>query len=329
MEARKVRFWLLTLAVLLLAVFFSLPAAAEEEISLSDLDLTDIEEISMETPLISNPLPIDFTGGYPPLESGYQGDTIYEDPTIRVEITYKDVSDYQKYKSRNAGAWIVDIRIGDASQLRTAAAESFSKKTVMSAEAIADRQNAVVAFNGDYYISRMDDGYHLRQGVFFRDKLKGRWDVLLIDEDGDFHPVHLPKRNELSETVDGKKVINSFCFGPILVENGEIVVDQMKNFTYLKPDEHYSRLAVCQVGPLHYKVILTTMEQDYTVGLQLKSFAQLCKDEGAVIAYNLDGGYSTTLYFNGTRLNSQRNVNFRAVPDIFYFASAWDGGNPE
>ena len=174
----------------------------------------------------------------------------------------KNYIDDKKYNNKKwtAEAWIVDIEIGDASQLRTAAAESFDKKTMMPAEAIADRVHAVVAFNADYYISRLEDGFHIRQGTFSRDKLKKRWDVLLIDEDGDFHPVHLPDRNTLSDTVDGKKVINAFCFGPILVEDGELVVDQMKDFTFLKPDNYYSRLAICQVGPLHYKVILTTME---------------------------------------------------------------------
>ena len=328
MKARKSLTRFASLIALILAVGLIFSAAAEDELSIADLNPEDVEEVSMDAPLISNPLPIDFTGGFPPQESRYQGDSSYQDPTIQVEITYKDVKEYiTGYKGRDAGAWIVDVRVGDASQLRTAAAEAFDKKTTLPVETIADRLNAVVAFNADY-ITRQDDGYIYREGVLFKDKLKGKRDVLLIDEDGDFHPVHLPKRDELSDTVDGKRVLNSFCFGPILVENGE-VLEKMPNFTYLKPENYYARLAICQVGPLHYKVILTTMEQDYTLGLQLKSFAQLCKDEGAIVAYNLDGGYSTTLYFHGIRLNSQKNVNFREVPDIFYFASAWNGGTGE
>ncbi len=311
-----------TVLSFLLALLLLFPCAALGEEEASEPAATD------EPVFLSLPLPLDFTGGYPVDEQYFEDENTYRDPTIRVEITYKDISEYIKgYKSRNAGAWIVDVRIGDASQLRTAAAEAFDKKTTLPVETIADRLNSVVAFNADY-ITRQDDGYVYRQGVLFKDKLKGKRDVLLIDEDGDFHPVHLPGRGELSDTVDGKKVYNSFCFGPILVENGE-VCEKMPNFTYLRPENYYARLALCQVGPLHYKVILTTMEQDYTLGLQLKSFAQLCKDEGAVVAYNLDGGYSTTLYFHGKRLNSQKNVNFREVPDIFYFASAWDGGDAE
>ena len=329
MNSRK---FTVSLLAVLLAVCCSFSAFAEEgEVSLADLDLSEVEEVEIEAPLISNPLPIDFSGGFPPLESGYQGDSSYRDPTIEVEITYKDVMSYVKgynSKSRNAGAWIVDIRIGDASQLRTVAAESFDSNATMPVETIADRVNAVVAFNADF-VTRQDDGYVFREGILFKDKLKGKHrDVLLIDEDGDFHPFHEPKRNSLPTEIDGKRIVNAFCFGPVLVENGEIP-EKMPNFTFLKPEEYYSRLALCQVGPLHYKVIITTMVQDYTLGLQINSFAQLCKDEGAVIAYNLDGGYSAALYFHGNRLNVQKNFNFREVPDIFYFASAWNGGDAE
>ena len=112
------------------------------------------------------------------------------------------------------------------------------------------------------------------------------------------------------------------------MEGGELC-EGWKNFGYLKPEELYARLALCQVGPLHYKVILTTHLQSYTTGIQLKDFAQLCKDEGAIVAYNLDGGESTTLYFHGIRVNKQYKVNNREMPDIFYFASAWNGGNAE
>ncbi len=312
---------LLFLAALLLASCFTLSAPAEEE----EFSLDDLEEVVMENPLVSNPLPIDLTGGFPPQESGYSGETVYEDPTIRVEITYKDISHLQPYKGRNAGAWIVDIQLGDASQLRTAASYSFESDATDPPDVIADKVNAVVAFNADF-ITRQKNGLVFKQGVLYKDNLNGKQDVLLIDEAGDFHPVHLPKKGVISETVEGKKVLNAFCFGPVLVENGEVCTG-WKDFGYLKPQELYARMALCQVGPLHYRVILTTHLQSYTTGLTLKAFAQLCKDEGAVTAYNLDGGESTTLYFHGVRLNRQDKVNFRPVPDIMYFASAWDGGN--
>ena len=287
-----------------------------------------VAEIIVEDTLVSNPLPIDFTGGYAPQADGYKSETVYEDPTIRVSIEYKDASAYiHGYHGRDAGYWVVDILSGDASQLRTASAVSFETDYSAPVEQIAEEVNAVVAFNGDY-VTRLNEGLIIRQGTTFRDKLKGKRDVLLIDEDGDFHVYHLPKKGEVGDTVDGKNVINAFYFGPILVENGE-ALKKMPDFQYLRPEKNYARLAICQVGHLHYKMILTTMEQDYTLGLQLKDFAQLCADEGVQTAYNLDGGLSTSLYFNHQRINGQKKVNFREIPDIVYFVSAWNGEGQE
>lgn len=310
----------------LLCFLLLLPCAGLGE----DLIYEDDEELVIENmapvyaQLVSRPLPIDFSGGFAPSPEMYTGDISYHDPTIQVNITYKETQEYiEGYRGRNMGYWVVDVKIGDASQLRTAAAESFNTETTLPVSDIANRVNAVLAINGDYF-ARHKEGFAIRQGTLIRDKLKGNRDALLIDEDGDFHVYHLPEKGELSDTVDGKKVINAFYFGPILVENGE-VPKKLPNFTFLKPEKYYARLALCQVDTLHYKIILTTMEQDYTLGIRLKDFATLCQKEGAKIAYNLDGGLSTTLYFNGKRINDQKKVNFRSIPDIIYFASAWNG----
>lgn len=278
--------------------------------------------------LMSIALPVDFTGGFAGIEEGYLSEMSYQDPTIRVEIEEKDAHAYiPGYKGRQAKYWVAEIWIGHASQLRTAPAVSFETNNSAPAEQIAERVNAILAFNGDF-VSRLNDGIIIRQSVTYRNKLKGRRDILLIDEDGDFHVVHHAEDGEGSEQVDGKQVINAFYFGPVLVENGEIP-KKLPAFTFLKPDKFYARAAICQLGPLHYKVILTTTEQGQMLGLKLDAFAQVCRDEGAQIAYNLDGGLSATLYFHHQRVNGQHKVNFRDIPDIIYFASAWNGGNEE
>jgi len=306
----------LLLAFLLL---FSCTALGEE---------APVAEIIVEDTLVSNPLPIDFTGGYAPQADGYKSETVYEDPTIRVSIEYKDAAPYVTgYRGRDAGYWVVDIQVGDASQLRTAPAVSFDTKNDDEIANIAERVNAVVAFNGDSP-SYNSEGLIIRQGITYRNKLKEKRDMLLIDEDGDFHVYHLPKKDTLSDTVDGKQVINAFYFGPILVEDGQ-PLKKLPSFAHLDPEKYYARIAICQIGKLHYKMILTTMEQSYTLGLPLKDFARLCADEGAQIAFNLDGGLSTSLYFNHQRVNSQNKVNFRLIPDIIYFASAWNGEGQE
>ena len=136
---RKIFLFCLLLA---LAAAFACAALAEEE--------TIVEDIPDET-LVSSPLPISLAGGYPPQETGYLSETVYEDPTIRVSIEYKDANPYVRdYNGRIAGYWVVDVRIGDASQLRTAPAGlTFDDGNDTEALSIAERVNAVVAINGD------------------------------------------------------------------------------------------------------------------------------------------------------------------------------------
>ena len=40
------------------------------------------------------------------------------------------------------------------------------------------------------------------------------------------------------------------------------------------------------------------------------------------VAYNLDGGDSAVLVFNGVKINDPENTNERPLADIIYFASA-------
>ena len=300
----------LVLAALLAAVCLNLSALAEEDISLDTLNPDDIEEVTMETPLISNPLPVDFSGGSVPQESGYLDDFSYEDPTISVHIDYKNVrTEYDPAYTASApsyldkkeiGVFVVDIRLGDASQLRTISNKSFSKNSA-------------------------GKGLIIRQGTTYKNSLRGVLDVLAIDEDGDFHMFSKPKKGEVPEVIDGKKVLNAFYFGPILVDNGELP-EKFNFFRFLEEDKYYCRVAICQIGPLHYKMILTTMQETAsTTGLPLKVFAQICRDEGAQYAYNLDGGNSASLIFRGQLVNSSNDKKPREVPDIIYFASAWDG----
>ena len=43
------------------------------------------------------------------------------------------------------------------------------------------------------------------------------------------------------------------------------------------------------------------------------------------VAYNLDGGDSAFMYFNGKKINDALTDNDRLLADIVYFASAWSG----
>ncbi len=300
------------LLTLLLALLLLLSAAKAE----------NVEEIPLPAEeTAANTLPIDFSPGMAADPDGFtvsDGSWIYEDPTIRVEVTQK--------RKAECDYWVARIKIADASQLRTVSAGGFDSTRTVKGTILAERVNAILAIDGDYFCYT-GIGYIVRQGTEYLNHLRGDRDVLLIDENGDFHYVLQPSRNEVKMEVDGKKVINSFFFGPVLVREGKAVLNPIGNG--MAYDEARQRMAIAQVGELEYMAICCASQARGSMGMTLKRFAQLCADEGAYIAYNLDGGDSTMMIFNGEKINDVENENTRAISDIIYFASAWNGGEAE
>lgn len=259
-------------------------------------------------------LPVDFTPGKPVNQANYISETEYRDPTLHVVI--------ESGRKDNCDYWLARIKIGHASQLRTAAAATFEVEYAVKGQYIAKRQNAVLAIDGDYF-SYYPYGIVMRQGVLYRDKLRKERDVLAIDEDGDFHIFLVPDKGEVPAVYKGKKLINAFHFGPALVVEGEI--GSLDASYWLAPESKRQRMCIAQTGPLEYMALCCAGPLRGSEGMDLLQFAQLAKELGAVTAYNLDGGDSTMLIFNNEKVNDKENQNTRDISDIIYFASAWDG----
>ncbi|MBQ8160559.1 MAG: phosphodiester glycosidase family protein [Clostridia bacterium] len=262
-------------------------------------------------------LPIDFSPGKMPQTDGYLSEYEYEDPTIHVKITGG--------REMDTTYWVAEIRIQDPSQLRTASTDGFDSQMTMPGLKLARRVNAVVAADGDYFFYT-GRGFIRRQGQTYLNRTTGGRDILLVDEDGDFHIVrkadNVTRSDMYSDKIDGKNVINAFFFGPVLVEHGELGT----NFHYIDMAADYTsqRMAICQVGPLHYMLICCESPKRGSRGLTLREWAEFVRSKGVDTAYNLDGGDSTMLYFQQRKINDVDNPNERQLADIIYFASAWD-----
>ncbi len=258
-------------------------------------------------------LPIDFSGGCELDPRNFNGKTFYQDPTITVTLTSGRYSD--------CDWWAADIVIASPTQLRTVSAGGFNTSMTMTGSFLAKSVNAVLAVDGDYYFYT-GKGYILRQGILYKNILDGTTDVLLIDENGDFHVISRARQGEVSDTVNGKKVINAMYFGPALVIDGEPV--RGVSGAGMAEDKGRQRMAICQVGPLHYKCICCAGPARGSSGMNLQVFTYFVADMGVKTAYNLDGGDSTMLIFNGEKINDVNNSSSRKISDIIYFASAWD-----
>ncbi len=275
-----------------------------------------------------NKLPIDLSPGAAYSGSYERGDEqVYEDPTIRVE-RHRFVSDSREF---GCTVYYAIITIADASQLRTypANGKDFCKTTRVPGVKLAKRVRAVLAINGDYpatFTGNTAVSYVLRQGEVYRDTVEPGLDMLLIDEDGDFH---ILRREEdlagIDKTqINGKKVINAFQFGPALVIDGEPVddatlVDRSRSPMYAEPEGLNQRMIIGQIDTLKYMVACVAH-----FGADLPTMRDIAMALGPCkVAYTLDGGESAQMVFLGTLCNNtDGNKDSRDLADIIYFASA-------
>ena len=282
---------------------------------------------------VFRPLPVNLDGGYKlSPDAKYTSDLkVYEDPTIRVErFTIKKQDNRKEWPVTCAYA-IIEIR--DPSQIRTASADEFNpfrSSATKPAHAIAKLKNAVFAINGDYcaaFSGSKSTNYILRQGTVYSESVEPSLDVLLIDEEGDFHI--LTSDNDLAAIdktmIDGKKVVNAFQFGPALVIDGEpvpdeILLDKGHSPTYANPEDGEIRLCIAQIDKLKYMAVTC-----YNWGQELNNFRDMVMSLAPVkTAYTLDGGLSASLVFLNKKYNNVNGSSLRSITDIIYFASAWD-----
>lgn len=116
-------------------------------------------------------------------------------------------------------------------------------------------------------------------------------------------------------------VIKMLSFGPALVENGVVTVqesdpDDLETIAGRNP-----RTAIGMIEPLHYVFVVVDGRTRESTGYTFYELANVMLDYGCIEAYNLDGGGSSTLYFNGNVINTPTDgitVGEREVSDIVY-----------
>ena len=238
-------------------------------------------------------------------------DTSYSDDNISITLTEKTVSNTQVY--------IADITVSSAEYLKTALAQNtYGTNVTAKTSVTAANNNAILAVNGDYYEANTT-GYVIRNGVVYRDTVRedSSNGDLAIYKDGSFKIIYEDETSAEQLVKDG--VVNLLAFGPSLVENGEIVVDT--NSEVGQSMASNPRTAIGIIDENHYIIVVSDGRTSESQGLSLYELAEVMKSYGVKTAYNLDGGGSSTLYFNGQVINkptTNGNISERAVSDIVY-----------
>ncbi len=242
-----------------------------------------------------------------------QTDSFYSDGRITIELT--------EYRQNETTLYVADITLASAAYLQTALAEnSYGRNVTQKTSAMAESNGAILAINGDYYGAR-ETGYVLRNGVLYRDTASEDQEDLVIYEDGSMEIITESETTASELLENGAQQILSF--GPALVIGGEVSVSEDDEVGKAKSSN--PRTAIGIIDELHYLFVVSDGRTDESEGLSLCELAEFMDSLGVQTAYNLDGGGSSTMYFNGAVINnpttSGDRIKERSVSDIVYIGN--------
>lgn len=304
------------LAMLLFISIAICPALAEDVAVEGDAQTEDTLVFDVaENGDILTPLPIDFSAGPEP-DPGAFTESSYQDASLTVTMEQVWVNDARFNVAR--------VTIADPSQLRTSLSCDYGKKRTALISTMAKGVNAVVAIGGDYYMDRTK-GYIVRQGNVYRTTLFKTLDILLVDQNADFHIIKAGDADSLAALLEsGVQPVNVFNFGPALVVDGE-QQEISKKYDF-NPTGKEPRCAIGQTGPLEYMlVVVDGRKAADSAGCTVETLATFMKDQGCIQAYALDGGNSALMVFGDKNYSAKSHSAERDVSDIIYFATLVDG----
>ncbi|MBQ9674074.1 MAG: phosphodiester glycosidase family protein [Ruminococcus sp.] len=233
----------------------------------------------------------------------------YSDDNISINLT--------EYNEYNTHIYVADVKLSSAQYLKTALANnSYGKNITQKTSEMASDNNAILAINGDYY-GTQNSGYVIRNGVLYRSEGSDN-DILCVMTDGSLKITNSSEKT--AEQLVSEGVWQAFSFGPALIKNGEVSVSEGEEVG--KAMASNPRTAIGIIDDLHYIFVVSDGRTSDSQGLSLSQLAEFMKNLGATTAYNLDGGGSSTMYFNGKVINNPttmgRSIKERSVSDIVY-----------
>ncbi|MDO4543243.1 MAG: phosphodiester glycosidase family protein [Clostridia bacterium] len=197
------------------------------------------------------------------------------------------------------------------------AAQDFTMKTTALPAKIARQNDAVFAQTGDYIGHRGNrKGVMIRQGQLLYDENKTS--TMAFFPDGTMR-VFFQEEAITAEELLAEGVSDSFSFWPVLIKDGAFT-DNLMEYSEYRPT---SRSAIGMAEPYHFISVVTHCQY----GMTYIDLAQQFLDYGCTVAYNLDGGNSTSMVFMGesisrVRYNYNEMIGQRSVSDVLMFCTS-------
>lgn len=263
---------------------------------------------------------------FPDYDTGTGAEYSYQSDELRIAVN--------KVQEDGVTYYVADIWMRNINCFRTAFSSGKYRGKREPAEKIAQDNNAILAVNGDFL-----GGLVLRNGELYRKANlrptptpSSSPDPLMTipAETATPQPTEKPRPQRatcvlyydgrmLTEEYNTFRSVNAvedgawqgWQFGPTLVRNGEAAED-------VKAQGRNPRCILGYYEPGHYCIVMIDGRQKgYSIGMNFKEMIDLSLRLGLTEAYNLDGGGSAIMVFNGEIINQPSgDGDARKLPDM-------------
>ena len=244
----------------------------------------------------------DFSAMFPAYDTGVNALYSHQTDTVKIAI--------DKVQSDGVTYFVADVYVKSIDAFKTAfAKDSYGRGLHEMPLKVATDNNAVFAVSGDYYGAR-EQGVVVRNGILYRDVMGD--DVCILGKDGKLSVYQKSSFSPLDMLDD--TVWQAWAFGPALVQDGAACDTSSSRIKVKNP-----RSTIGYYEPGHYCFIVVDGRQNgYSTGMTLDELANTFVSLGCVTAYNLDGGATAMMVFNGAVISQPTNGG-RSSSDIIYF----------
>lgn len=231
----------------------------------------------------------------------------YEDDNVIITVYKKEFNEGNDKVTYYVG----DVQVRTLSHFNTALArDKYGVNIKDDIISMTYDNDAILAISGDNY-SNNESGIVVRNGILYRDT-ENDADVCVLFVDGTMKTYSAEEFD--SEEIWAEGVWQAWCFGPSLLGDDGDILTSFVSTSYLS-DAH-PRVALGYIQPGHYIfMVVDGRDEGYSRGVTLSELAALMYIENCITAFNLDGGGSASMVFDGEFVNHSTD---REISDIIY-----------
>ncbi len=242
-------------------------------------------------------------------ETPVKTDTLYQSENIRLEISVTRVN--------NSDVYVADLYLKTVEPFQRAFGGGKWRTKMQSVKTIATDSGAILALTGAN-AHNFNVGWVIANVEVKRKTANNKRDLLILYKNGEMATIagSKLKNSEMAAAAEG--IWQTFLFGPALLKDGAAIEKFSSGVSPANP-----RAAIGYYAPGHYCLVQvdgrgtkSAVESGKkNTGMTLKQLSAFMAELGCTVAYNLDGGQSALMWYNG-QVVSNPYKGGRSIGDI-------------